>query len=76
MDKAFAIRKAGSQRKLADLLGISPQAVSLWRDKVPELQVYRLREMKPRWAAEWKRSQVVADSAAPLGGPEAQAVAG
>lgn len=49
MDKTEAIRLAGSASELARVLGISPQAVSKWPRKVPPLQVYRLRELRPRW---------------------------
>jgi len=48
MDKHTAITLAGSASKLAQLLGISRQAVSKW-ESIPPLQVYRLRELKPRW---------------------------
>lgn len=48
--KSDAITRAGGVGKLAELLGISKQAVSKWAD-IPPLQVYRLREMKPRWFA-------------------------
>ena len=50
MDKHQAIALAGSARKLAAILEISPQAVSKWPDgHIPELQRYRLKEKKPRW---------------------------
>ncbi len=50
MKKTDAIRLAGSPLKLAEILGISRQAVSKWPgEHVPELQIYRLRERKPRW---------------------------
>lgn len=49
MKKRDAVKAAGGERPLAALLGITPQAVNLWRDVVPQLQVYRLRELKPRW---------------------------
>ena len=50
MDKHRAIALAGSARKLAAILEISPQAVSKWPDgHIPELQRYRLKEKKPRW---------------------------
>ena len=50
MTKSEAIRRAGSQAELARLLGISPQAVSKWPgDKLPALQRYRLKELRPRW---------------------------
>lgn len=44
-----AIRLAGSVKALADLLGISHQAVYQWGETVPQLQVYRLKEMRPEW---------------------------
>lgn len=50
MTKTKATILAGSQVALAKILGISPQAVSRWPgDAIPELQMYRLRERKPRW---------------------------
>ncbi len=49
MDKAKAIKLAGSAKKLADALGISTQAVYAWPAKVPPLQVYRLRDLYPKW---------------------------
>jgi hypothetical protein len=49
MDKPTAIKKAGSAANLARLLGISKQAVSKWGQELPPLQVYRLKELKPRW---------------------------
>lgn len=57
MDKSYAVRKAGSQSALARLLGVTRQAVSQWGDKLPPLQAYRLKEMRPRWVAEWRRGQ-------------------
>ncbi len=49
MDKATAIKKAGTGVKLAKLLKITPQAVSAWGADLPPLQVYRLRELRPHW---------------------------
>lgn len=49
MKKSDAVKLAGSQSDLARLLGITPQAVSKWPPEVPPLQVYRLRELRPRW---------------------------
>lgn len=50
MKKTDAIALAGSPGKLAEILGITRQAVSAWPgEHVPELQLYRLRERKPRW---------------------------
>ena len=49
MNKQTAIQKAGSVRALAQLLGVTHQAVYAWGDELPPLQAYRLRELKPRW---------------------------
>ena len=49
MNKDDAIKAAGTQASLARLLGISKQAVSQWPDKVPQLQQFRLKKIKPRW---------------------------
>jgi DNA-binding transcriptional regulator YdaS (Cro superfamily) len=62
MKTEFAVKKAGSKIKLAALLGVTRQAVTQWRDELPPLQVYRLREVKPKWFAEWKRSQEMESS--------------
>lgn len=64
MDKTFAVMKAGNQARLARLLGVTPQAVSMWGDKLPELQAYRLKEMRPRWFAEWNRARAKEQEAA------------
>lgn len=63
MDKDFAVKKAGGEPKLAALLGISKQAVNQWGPHLPQLQVYRLREIRPKWFAEWRRLQNPAESA-------------
>jgi DNA-binding transcriptional regulator YdaS (Cro superfamily) len=55
MNKSQAIRFAGSQAALARLLGVTPSAVSQWPEKIPPLQVYRLKELKPRWFARLRR---------------------
>ena len=49
MKKLHAIKKAKSAANLARLLGISKQAVSKWGENLPELQIYRLKELKPEW---------------------------
>lgn len=52
MKKDFAIEqmggsRAGGVKALADLLGIHRQAIYQWGDDVPQLQVFRLRELRP-----------------------------
>lgn len=57
MTKTQAIAKAGSAARLARLLGISKSAVSQWPETIPELQRYRLKEMRPKWFAQVRREQ-------------------
>ncbi len=45
MKKRDAISHFGTQKKLADALGISQPAVALWGDDVPQLQAYRLEKL-------------------------------
>ncbi len=49
MTKDQAIAKAGSPSKLAAILGVTKQAVSMWGQNLPPLRVYQLRERKPHW---------------------------
>jgi hypothetical protein len=44
MTKEQAIKWAGTNKDLADKLGLTQSAVSQW-DEVPELQQYRLHHM-------------------------------
>jgi DNA-binding transcriptional regulator YdaS (Cro superfamily) len=48
MTKQDAITKAGSVKKLADLLGITRLAIYQWGD-IPRLRMYQLKELKPDW---------------------------
>jgi len=47
-----AIDAFGSRRKLAEALGISPQAVWKWGDTVPELRMYQIKAKLAERAAE------------------------
>lgn len=49
MKKAFAISQMGDGGvpALAELLKIRRQAIYQWKDNVPELQVYKLQELRP-----------------------------
>ena len=58
MDASYLINRAGGVPSLARLLRVSPQAIRQWGDTVPTLRVYQIKEIKPRWYAEWKRTQV------------------
>lgn len=48
----IAIEKAGSSTALAELLGISKGAVSLWGDDIPEERAKLLVELRPQWFPE------------------------
>jgi DNA-binding transcriptional regulator YdaS (Cro superfamily) len=48
MTKEQAIEKAGSARKLAELLGITTAAISQWTN-VPQARVWQLRVLHPEW---------------------------
>jgi DNA-binding transcriptional regulator YdaS (Cro superfamily) len=49
MEKEQAIKKAGSARKLAELLGISRAAISQWGVNVPQARVWQLKAICPQW---------------------------
>ena len=49
MDTHKAKKLAGGARALAQLLGVTTQAVYAWGDTLPPLQRYRLRELRPKW---------------------------
>jgi DNA-binding transcriptional regulator YdaS (Cro superfamily) len=44
-----AIELAGGRRELAELLGISLQAVCQWRDALPQARVWQLQILRPEW---------------------------
>ena len=48
MTKEKAISLAGSQVKLAKLLGVSKQAVYNWKE-IPKGRVWQLRVLRPEW---------------------------
>jgi len=48
MDKQKFIALAGSQKELAELLGISQAAVSQWVT-VPQQRIWQLQLLKPSW---------------------------
>lgn len=54
MNKAQAIQKAGgTSEALASILSekkaITPSAVRMWGDSIPDVWLYRLKELKPHW---------------------------
>lgn len=52
MNKTEAVEKAGSAYKLAQLLGVTRQAVSKWPgDHLPSKRLEELKKMRPEWFA-------------------------
>jgi len=49
MTKDQLVQLAGSQAKLARILGISRTAVNYWKQKIPPLRMYQLKELRPEW---------------------------
>lgn len=49
MEKQKAIKLAGSQNKLAAILGISQAAIAQWGQDVPMMRIYQLKTLKPEW---------------------------
>jgi hypothetical protein len=49
MTKTDLIRLAGSQRELAKILSVSFPAVCQWKEKIPELRLRQLKDLKPEW---------------------------
>jgi DNA-binding XRE family transcriptional regulator len=48
LTKQQAIQLAGSQSKLAKLLGISRGAVFLW-EAIPQARIWQLKLLRPEW---------------------------
>lgn len=55
MTKTEAIQKAGSAYKLAQVLGLTRQAISKWGDTVPVFREQHLREIRPEWFNKGKK---------------------
>jgi predicted transcriptional regulator len=63
MKKRTAVKKAKSAYKLAQILGITRQAVSKWPadSEIPQAQESKLRELHPEWfAARASKAEAVA----------------
>jgi len=48
MTKQQLIKKAGSRKALAELLGISLSAISQWK-KVPQARIWQAKDLRPEW---------------------------
>jgi predicted transcriptional regulator len=49
MTKQQLIHLAGSSSELARILKINRAAVSQWKEKIPELRLRQLKDLKPEW---------------------------
>jgi hypothetical protein len=59
MTKSEALARVnGNASVLARILGLTPQAIYQWRgERIPPLQAYRLRELRPEWFLPKKSNQ-------------------
>lgn len=60
MTKKEAIAIFGSGVKLADALGIKPQAVYQWGDDIPELREHQIRKLESKIKKRTKRQKSAA----------------
>jgi len=60
MEKSKAIRLAGSQSKLADILGIKQPAIAQWGEDVPVMRIYQLKALRPKWFKSEKNKSLTA----------------
>jgi hypothetical protein len=58
MEKKTAIRLAGNQTKLANILGISQAAIAQWGEDVPLMRIYQLKSLKPKWFKNQKKKSL------------------
>lgn len=49
MKTKHAIGKAGNAAALAQLLEITPSAISQWGEDVPQNRIWQLRVLRPEW---------------------------
>lgn len=49
MKTAEAIKHAGSTKSLAELLEITPSAISQWGEDMPQPRVWQLKVLRPEW---------------------------
>lgn len=68
MKTETAIKQAGSVKALAELLGITPSAISQWSEQLPQPRVWQLKVIKPEWFADQAPSH--AEGGAAVGATE------
>lgn len=49
MKTQAAVKLAGSHKALADILEITPSAVSQWGQEIPDSRVWQLKVLRPGW---------------------------
>lgn len=64
MNTDFAIEKAGSRDKLAELLGVETITTYAWKPDLPKKHVRYLRAVRPRWFKELEQRQAAAPAPA------------
>lgn len=52
MKTQHAIDLAGTPKALAELLEITPSAISQWGDDMPQAREWQLKLLKPEWFTE------------------------
>jgi len=62
MKTQIAIKKAGSGAELARILGVTRQALTIWKPNLPQLRVYQLKERRPEWFAAKEPKKIGAKS--------------
>lgn len=63
MKTATAIKHAGSTKSLAELLDITPSAISQWGEDMPQPRVWQLQVLKPEWFKQPEAQQETAAGA-------------
>lgn len=64
MKTSRAIELAGGAKPLADLLEITPSAISQWKDDIPESRKWQLRVLRPEWFREEQHTEAPAPNGA------------
>lgn len=61
MKTTRAVELAGGKAKLAQLLGITPGAVSQWGEDLPPSRVWQLQLLRREWFGHGDESSIVAN---------------
>jgi hypothetical protein len=58
MNTQKAIELAGGSSALANLLGITPGAVSQWGNELPDRRIWQLRVLRPEWFKDSRSTKI------------------